>query len=256
MRNLLFPALCIAFLMACKGDTSQTTETTENVPDAEVNSTQISITGHWINERYLDVLQSSQSPRKAQEACEWCLLDFPASPDLPMLVIVNYHEAVQYPLASSAEHTLTILANGANEPGPKFNSIDTLGPDRIKVGSQTFRRSRCTKEENTYKILEYHLFQGTYDLEEGGTVEFTSNGEVKGLDDFTAYNPIIDYFDMGRDVDQIRLKNSNQTWTDFAFRFKQNKLQILTLECKSRDQFDNCEEVKFGDVQYTLRKRN
>lgn len=255
MRNIFFFAVLLACLTACKSDAAKSNETAEEVTKVETIKGEISISGHWINDKYLAVLLSSQSPRKAQEACEWCFLDIPPSADLPMLVIVNYHEAIQYHLAASDSDVYTILPNGHDAPEPQFNAIVSQTADKIKLGDQTFIRAQCAKEENTFKILEYYLFQGNYTTESGKEVEFTSNGEIKGLDDFTAYNPFIDYFDMGRDVDQVSLKNSNETWTDYAFRFKQNKLQILALECKSRNQFGNCEEVKFGEVVYTLRKK-
>ena len=104
-------------------------------------------------------------------------------------------------------------------------------------------------------ILEEILFKGNYQTKKGQPVEFKKNGEVTGLGKYKYYVPMMDYFDAGRQIDQVGLGETRDKLDYFGFKFRKNGLDLFALKCKTFDEGEKrCVDVDFGNKIYDLEK--
>ena len=121
------------------------------------------------------------------------------------------------------------------------------------MGDKTFVKINSSKKLDTEQILEEILFKGKYTNSEGKTIEFKPNGQIVGLDKFHFYDPIIDYFDEGMQVDQIRIGNSQNELDYYGFKFNKDTLSLYKLNCIEFDSTsNNCGIVEYGQLIHKL----
>lgn len=221
--------------------------------DFKVHDTLISFSGFWVNERYIKDIKSSKSPRKSQGNDESCIT-IPNKTLQIMRIVWGFHDGGE---------DLVVVKNGNNyqlwdgELKEKFKDIKIISKTKIKIGNNYFVKLETTDKaitDSNPKILEEILFKGTYHSGNGKIVEFKANGQIKGLDNFTHYDPVIDYVgDPDLDVDQISLGKSQNKTNLFGFKFQKSTLLIYQLKCIEYDSANNkCAKVSYGHLIYKL----
>lgn len=254
MIRMLFVLLTTSFI-ACTSDQASTKEDVGDESGLANNRTQVPVEGNWLNEKYYNSIKIDKSPRRAQKTCEVCLVKIPLSTKEMTEVNLNFHEAIEYHLTGQDNQHFQLWESENGKPVRMVDSITIKSTNKIKIGENVFVRIKTPEEDGPIKILEQILFKGVYLSEEDTEIRFNKNGEVTGLGEYKYYEPIIDYNDAGRDVDQIKLGKKKDTMEAFAFKFKKKKLQIFTLNCLSNDDSGNCAEVGFGDQLFNLKMK-
>lgn len=254
MKNLRYIIIILTTgaLFSCSSTDKNTNYNTET--NFKTKDTTISFSGYWLCKDYFESIKKSKSPKKAQENSEFIYI-----PDRTLkktMMISNFHEGggVLTILNNDDNYELWgILEDSLTEFVDKVVVIDNKN---IKIGTRAFVKINPIKNENRPLILEEILFKGIYTNSFGATIEFKNNGQVSGLDDFKYYDPTIDYFDAGMQVDQIRLITNNKYPKDFGFKFNKDTLELYTLTCLTFDSTDNmCVEVGLGQLTNKLWKK-
>ncbi len=255
IRNILL-LLGISFLLACKGDSPSSEESSTDGADVTLGKAPIPIAGNWIHEAYYNSIKSNQSPRRAQKTCEVCFVRIPANPKESTTLVYNFHEAMENTLVTGQNDQFQLWESDEGKPVKMIDSIKIKNKNKIIIGDNTFININTSPDGTSFKILEQLLFKGTYLTENGGAIEFKKQGDVTGLGDFKYYEPMLDYNDAGRNIDQVMLGKNKNDMKAYAFKFNKKNLQIFELACKTKDNSGDCMEVAFGKVLYTLKKTN
>lgn len=259
-KKMRIPTILLALiLLASCNDKPKSTEQT--VPENKKETTVTKIKpaeplkrdasdfgGIWVNKKYVDKLLASKSPKKSQDVTPITMLILPNNLNQEATVIWGFHEGTTGKVVKK-NGTYEILSEESGEPGQTFQ----LEKDRIKTKKDEFIKIKVTGGKNDYNVVEQLLFAGKYEID-GKQVEFTPNGKVTGLDSFSYYSVLIDYYDAGMQVDQIRLGKSFENSKLFGFEFTKNKLTIYELKCV-KSAGDHCEVVKNGKKLYKLIKK-
>lgn len=255
MKRLLFSILVTIALLSCGSDTKPVQQSAAPAINFKTNSVPVPFAGSWISEDYLNQIRDQQSPRKAQEGSEECFIQLPENTLRPTTMVINFHEGLS--------ELVTVSNNGAFElwdkQGDSLSSplykIQPLSADSIMIDDKLFIRINPETSNNDPRILEEILFKGTYSTKKAERVEFKSNGEVTGLGKYKYYEPVIDYFDAGLQVDQVGLGETADKLEYFGFKFKKDKLELYKLKCDAYDDIEKrCVEVSFGEKLYDLQK--
>lgn len=257
--RLVSVLLSITILLSCNDKPKETRDApVEKKTETTVKKTKITepvkqITtdfgGIWVNKKYVDKLLSTKSPKKSQDVVPITMMVLPKVINKEATIIYGFHEGAKGKVVKSKEG-YEIQSNESEEPAQPFK----LENNRIKTKKDEFIRIKDYSEKNNYKIAEQLLFVGKYDLD-GKTIEFTADGKVKGLDNFSYYSVLIDYYDSGMQVDQLRLGKSFDNSKLYGFDFKRDHLIIYDLKCAKKSENGLCEVVKFGKKLYKLRKK-
>jgi len=246
--------LGLAWLPACRPRTAETApaeqETTAPAAaDTVVREGIFPLAGPWISRRYLDDLRRTHSPRKAQMGSEEVFLELPSTWSGTATLHYNFHEIIP---------DLRVEANGddfklVTPGGPAYDLVRTK--DGIKCQGRPFVSYPVRIVDGWPFLLEQELFEGMYQLSDGQRVTFDDEGHVRGLGAFKYYQPRLDYFDEGLQVDQVALGPSPDHITWYGFDIRQDKLTLYVLRCKEQDQTDGrCVETAFGAPVFTLTK--
>ena len=252
----LTPYILFAIILAsCNQSTKPETEKAEAAINFKTTTSPSPYAGNWISEPYLQSILKDQSPRKAQEGSEEVFIRLPETTQKTATMIYNFHEAVG---------DLVLLDhNGAFELWEKQNdtlhkavyTITKIADDTIRIGEKRFVKINAERTGDQSRILESILFAGEYTDKKGGKVEFKTNGEVTGIAGYQFYQPLLDYFDAGLQVDQVGLGKTQDKMEYFGFKFQKDKLDLYKLKCKEADPVDNrCLDVAFGAKAYELKK--
>jgi hypothetical protein len=244
----------ISVFFTCKPDQKHINNSSEHDAIQQNNDSKITLQGSWINEAYYNSIRSDKSPQRAQITCEMCLINMPATTQMMAEIVVNFHEIIDYVLIQNENQQYELWEGEPGKPVRFVEAIQISSKNKIKVSDNTFVRIPSAEPIRWNSILNVLLFQGTYETDEGGKVHFLASGEISGLEAYSYYEPLFDYFDVGRNVDQIKLGKSKDTMETFAFRFKNKKLQLYRLKCLSEDDTGTCVEVGFGKPLFNLEK--
>lgn len=238
-------ALSLLMLAGCTEQSQNTNEQGEMPPvlnQLALNST--GLEGIWINKKYADELVKTGSPKASQEAGlgSTTMLVFPREIPNMVLIIWNFHEG---------NNTFFKETNGGFEFEPNTGNKVTLRIDKglLKTPTEEFIRLEELNQKRDYYVAEQLLFAGKYDLN-GKPIEFTKDGRIIGLDEFTYYAVELDYIGPGMDVDQLRLGKSAEKTKNYAFTYDKNVLTIYELDCAD----ELCIKVKNGKELYRLVK--
>jgi hypothetical protein len=211
--------------------------------------------GSWISASYLKSIKDQQSPRKAQEGSEECFIQLPATTLLPATMVINFHEGFSDLVAVNNNGTYQLWEKQNDTLSRAVYPIVPLSPDSIKIGEKLFIKINPAASANEPRILEEILFKGTYESKEGDHVEFKNNGEITGLGKYKYYEPVIDYFDAGLQIDQVSLGEKMDNMKPFGFKFRNGRLELYELKCKTYDDTEKrCVEVDFGNKTITLHR--
>ncbi|QAA81094.1 hypothetical protein EI546_04840 [Aequorivita sp. H23M31] len=247
--------LSIIILASCNENHKKNDVTIEESPvetrtpsePAENNETRtIPFGGVWVNKKYVDKLMSTKSPKKSQDVVPITLMLFPTQLNKEVEVVMGFHEGTTAKITGgNGEYKIKFQEEPAQTIDFKNGSIRTKNNEFIKLKS--------FGSKNDYKIVEQLLFAGKYDLN-GKEVEFTPSGKIIGLAPFSNYSVLIDYYDAGMQVDQLRLGKSAAESELYGFAFKKNQLIIYELKClEPEGQY--CNVVKNGKKIYLLTRK-
>ena len=250
VRTIFFSAM-VGLLFSCSSNDRQQDGETSISADFKKLDTTVSFSGCWLSEDYYNSIREFNSPKKAQDGSQFMVV-----PDRTLqqtIMIYNFHEGGPF---------LKILKHGDNYEiwevqddslTQQLYTIEVISETEIKLGDKIFVKINPLKNQDTQQILEEILFKGQYTNSDGKTIEFKSNGQLIGLDNFKFYDPIIDYFDAGMQVDQVGLGSSQKDLGWYGFKFNKDTLELYTLNCLTFDSTDNrCVEVDYGQLTYKL----
>lgn len=247
--------IMLTMIISCGRDHKPVTEKAATAPDFKTVSVSVPYAGDWISETYLESIRKDHSPRKAQEGSEDCFIHIPGQTLVSTFMAYNFHEGGAE-LVMVKEQDAYALWEKQNDTLVKVASpISPVDTGKIKIGDKVFVRIQAPMDGERPLILESILFAGTYTAENGAKVVFSPNGEVTGLGSYRYYDPIIDYFDAGLQVDQVGLGESKDQLKYFAFAFKKDRLELFELKCKTFDEAEQrCVDVDFGKRVHLLKK--
>lgn len=252
--------LAIAAVLSCdekkKGkeetDSEFKTEKIEAKPKKiepkKVSTTAFKGDGAWVSKKYADKLLSTKSPKKSQDVTPITMMVLPNALNKEATIILEFHEGGKGKLVAKNDG-YEIQSKKGDGPSHAFQYKKGI----VKSKNDAFIKLKFKGSKNDYKVAEQLLFAGKYDLD-GKQVEFTSSGKVSGLGSFSFYSVLIDYYDAGMQVDQIRLGKSYENSELYGFKFKQDKLIIYELKCVDGDG-KYCNVVKNGKRLYKLKKK-
>ena len=259
MKKIILFTLMPAILFSCTSadkqkDTTGITSTDTPGPDFKTLDTAIYFAGIWVNEKYINDIKRTTSPRESQDINESCII----IPDRTLKVtrmIAGFHEG-------AADWVIVKNKNKYQFYDNKFitliRNIDPVSSNRIKIGGSWFIKIRQGDENKPdLNILEDILFSGEYKSVSGKNVSFTVDGRVTGLDSFNYYNAVIDYADMASNVNQVELGGTKKNLRSFGFKFNKDSLLIYKLRCKDlSDNETQCADVEFDKLIYKLLRKN
>lgn len=233
-----------------KTDTVNKTETTKAKPKPVETKKAVATAfeGVWISKKYADKLLATKSPKKSQDITPITMMILPDAINKEATIILEFHEGGTGKVVQK-NGGYEIQSKKGDGPSQAFQYEKGI----VKTNKDEFVKLKFNGSKNDYKVAEQLLFAGKYDLG-GKQVEFTSNGKVTGLDSFSYYSVLIDYYDAGMQVDQIRLGKSYENSKLYGFNFKKDKLIIYELKCVDGDG-KYCNVVKNGKKLYKLEKK-
>lgn len=248
--KIIIIILIIDALFSC----SSTNKKTEPTSDTQFKDTTISFSGYWLCKDYFESINNFKSPKKAQDNSQFIYV--PERTLKQTMMISNFHEggplltilsnAGQYELWGIQDDSLT----------QRLSKIEIIDDTNIKIGNRLFVKINAIKSDNGSKILEEILFKGIYTDTLETTIEFKNNGTLSGLENFKIYEPIIDYWDAGMQVDQIGLGKNNNELEYFGFKFNSDTLELFKLNCLTFDSSNKmCVEVELGQMAHKLWKK-
>lgn len=244
--------MTIAVLISCTSTERKTEQ--KSATNFKSKDTLISFTGHWLSKDYLESINNFKSPKKAQDNSEYIYI--PERTLKQTIMISNFHEGgTALTVLSNAEQfeLWEVLEDSLAQLIDKIKIIDN---NNIKIGTRFFVKINPIKSNNGSLILGEILFKGIYTNSTGTRIEFKNDGHVSGLDNFKVYDPTIDYFDAGMQVDQIGLGDNKKDLEYFGFKFNNDTLELYKLNCLTFDSTDNmCIEVDFGELIHKLWKK-
>lgn len=255
MKHTFLCILAVTTLLSCGSDTKPAQQSAAPAINFKTNSVPVPFAGNWISETYLNDIRDHQSPRKAQETIEECYIQLPDHTLRPSTMVINFHEGISDLIMVNNNGVFQLWEKQGDTLSNLKYTIQPISKDSIQIDDKLFIKINSTPAGNEPRILEEILFKGTYSTKNGERVEFKSNGEVNGLGKYKYYQPLIDYFDAGLQVDQVGLGATADKLEYFGFKFKKDKLELYKLKCDAYDDIDKrCVEVSFGERLYELQQ--
>lgn len=249
MRTILFIAV-ISTLISCSPANKK-----KDLKNHKETDTLVSFSGSWLDEDYYNSITKLKSPKAAQDGAEFIII--PNSTLQDMIMIYNFHEGGSPLRVVKDKDKYEIWDSEEGRVTQKQADIKLLDNTKIQLGEKKFVKINGSGELGHEKILEEILFKGTYWNEKGNPVEFKADGTVTGIEEISYYEPVIDYFGEGMEVDQVALGKSKENTVLYGFKFEANTLTIFQLNCLNFDESTkSCVEVGYGKLLYTLRLKN
>jgi hypothetical protein len=210
---------------------------------------EVPFAGIWVNEEYIDKIKRSKSPVKSQHVMQSCIM-IPNRTLQITRMISGFHEGgADVAVGKNGDQYLLFSPKSAD-------SIQLISSSRIKIKDHYFiKLEHGDSTRGNWGILEEILFKGHYKLENGKNVEFTEDGKVDGLDDFTSYIAVIDYAgtDTPSDVSLIQLGKPEEQSEEFGYRFAQDTLYIYKTQLEY-DKVNKFDRMVFAEQEYKLIK--
>lgn len=211
------------------------------------------LSGCWVSERYINAVVNDTPVRNAQTMGR--ALWFNKRIKDTVLYIFNFHEGIDVVLHQTATgYEFNSSFMNAKDTLAKIKMIST---DRMSIGKDMFiRLPGDTGIRGEPAVLEYLLFKGKYTSADNKEIEFTADGQVKGIDTINYYYPYIDYMDEGLNVDELSMGRDIKHQTTYGFRFHKDTLTIFKADCKVWDTTNHCcAVVEYGPAIYKLIKK-
>ncbi len=258
MKHLFIIVLLICLLYSCNDNKSAKAEATiasvQNLQSANFRKldTVLYFSGLWVNEEYVASIKKTRSPVNAELPDNSCIL-IPQRTLQSTAMIYGFHEGGE---------EWVVIKNGNSYEFRDKQLINNRGVIKIIPGNKlvfngnTFLKVRdISREEIQYYILEEILLKGKYVSEDGSIVEFTADGDVKGISSILKYSVMLDFTEVGMQIDQIMLGRDLTHQDNYGFRFNGDTLSIYKLKCTEMDTSNNkCLVADFGERYLRLIK--
>ena len=221
---------------------------------SEFKDTINELAGFWLNEAYFSQIMIDGSPRNAQDGASF--IEIPERTMQPTTMIFSFHEGGGELVFVKANGKYELREMHGDSLSNMLRPIKEISDSEIKLGDESFIKIKPEKEGWTYKILEEILFAGQYSSSADPVVIFNKNGKVSGLSKYKYYQPILDYYDAGMQIDQIGLGITKEDFDWFGFRWTKDTLQLFERSCVTFDSINNqCVEVEFGKLAFELTQK-
>lgn len=228
------------------------------------------LSGCWVDEKYVHRVLSGMSLYDAQigqlthfrmKDCYSRVIWFNKKcKDTALIIYIN---EVGYYVTFRKTRSGYSVRKGIVDEDDSVEYVKILAPNKISIKGMVFIRLPIDTGiyDQEPPIIEYLLFKGKYITSTGKEVEFTKNGQVKGLDTINYYLPFVDYYEPGPTRDKLILtRNLNKPFLYgyrpyYGFKFNKDTLNIYKLDCKVRDSASHeCFEVENGPLLYKMWK--
>lgn len=209
------------------------------------------LAGCWINDAWWQLLQESQSPKKAAEKADIPVVTiYKDSTGWRADVVYGWHEGL--PLALKANGDKFELINDSYE-NQKMHEL-ALQPDgSLHLDSFVMVRLGDNTEE-AWSVVLNTMLGGTYTAKgKTGEVKFSADGSVRGLDDFTRYDMLPDYVVDEVGADQMMFYKNDNMPIFCVFELKGSSLKIFEVK-EDKDEYGISTFSK-GPLLYDLTKK-
>lgn len=201
MKNFIWLVALIVLQIGCKLETKQETAKLETLENTI-----------WVNAKYLETLEKTQSPLQAKPFADTVMINFDANADTASIVW-NFHEGSSYSIKKSVK----IAFFDAYEVKPKPEFEATLSNGVLKIGNSLF------KKVDTTGFIEKKYWIGKYSTP-NGNIELKYDGKISGVDSLATFYVWSDYITTQTDIDLIDLyANSNKSIT-YGYKFAGNEI--------------------------------
>jgi hypothetical protein len=253
MIRLTVILLTCSILFACHSTNPQPGEPSKPIASTTTNfktlDTVVPFAGFWVNETYVNNIKQTQSPRKCQNLLESCIT-IPGRTLQTTSMVSGFHDGAGEMVVVKKDNTFQFYYKYNDTIRDLAYDIKVISPEKLKIGKNTFIK---TNEA----FLADILFSGEYLDSLGNTVQFSKDGDVKGLPYYTGYFPMYDYTteeDLG--VDQLTMSR-NHRGTHLGFKFSKDTLFIYNLNCAQTDSSGViCLKFALGDIKFKLIRKH
>jgi hypothetical protein len=241
----IFTVLIILGL-SCPGNCQY--KSTNKAIDFTVFDTAVYFSGYYVRESYIKLLKQNKSPRQSQDSAGCIII-----PDstLKLTALANFHQGGNTLAVVKRGNRYQLISYDPDMPAniSKIYSnyaidLEVISSSKLKIGNDYYDKIR-----DWNNIAGEILFNGKYQSKTGSTIEFSTDNEIHGLDNYKFYTVMIDYIDEARNIDQIALGTNENDSKYFAFKFKNDTLLIYDLK------YLNPGTVDFGNLKYKLVKK-
>ncbi len=219
---------------------------------AEKVDTNNSITGQWLNQKYIRSILEYKSAREAQKTIYLAFINL--KPENKASMIYSFHEGVDREYQQNADTLIFFNGLEIDKTAILINT-DTM---IIKSGQKidTLVRFMTSDINGNIVAINKLLFEGVYTSDENSIVQFHQNGSLTGINGYLSYRVRADYYDMGLDLDLIYLENKDET-LKLTWEINNDTLKLFKVNCKSFDDlYGYCIEIEKGSLVYQLIKTN
>jgi hypothetical protein len=253
MKGILFITI-IGFLFSCSLTNKHKKDLSSSTDNYKKLDTLVSFSGSWLSEDYFNEIVKNKSPRKAQDGALFIVI--PQKTLSLTTIIYNFHEGGTLLEVVSNKNNYEIWEVQNDSLSQKVYDVKILSPLKISLGDKSFVKISSDTDTENFIVLDEILFKGNYTDTKNNKIEFKSNGQIVGMDSFNFYESVIDYYDEGMQVDQIRLGDSRDKLDYYGFKFKGDTLNLYKLNCLEFDSTsNNCGVVEYGQLIYKLWKQ-
>ncbi len=249
---IFLTTLFILFLYSCSFNNNTQTGKKINVNESfKTFDTVVPFSGYWVSENYYKCLVETRSTRKAQEFAQSIFIPHRTLQITSM--IYGFHEGSENICVIKNGNDYKFWSVPARE---NFYDIQIISENRIKIGDYYFiKLSNKVKNEKDYyfeeKLIGEFLLKGTYTANDIDVINFMPDGKITGVDLFSSYSILLDYFaPFDYRVDVIKLNN-----TQYGYKFGKDTLFIYDLKCSIEPNEEEICDLSFGELQYKLWKK-
>lgn len=213
MKKLIVLFALTIVIFSCNNLSSQT-ET--GVPD----STTTTITSKpnlgnsvWVNARYLETLEKTKSPLKAEIYADTVMVSFNATGDTANLVW-NFHEGSVFKVNNGEK--LELFSVYEAKSIPEYSG--SINGSTLTLGNTNF------KKVETITFVEKKLWIGKYNYN-GKTIELRADNQLLGMDTYDTYQVWIDYITTQTNIDLIDFgKLDSDNTKTYGYKFVGNEI--------------------------------
>lgn len=166
----------------------------------------------WVNAKYLETLERTQSPLQAKPFADTVMINFDAKADTASIVW-NFHEGSSYAIKKGEK----IQFFDAYEVKAKPEFEATLNNGILKIGNSLF------KKVDTTGFIEKKYWIGKYSTT-NGNIELKYDGKISGVDSLATYYVWSDYITTQTDIDLIDLYANSNKSTTYGYKFAGNEI--------------------------------
>ncbi len=240
MTRVGYCFLLVVLMLSCQ-DRHGDTGSMEGA-EATAGDSVVPFNGTWVIESYIDTLLRTRSAARSQGS-EYFVC-FPRSLSDTAYTFVYHEGGGQFRLA---KHGGSYFLMGFGQPSDPKEVTMLDGGRKLRIGSDTF-----VKKTDNIGIPEQVLFKGSYQLG-AGTIVFSEDGTVTGLDNIRYYSIQNDYIGPGYGaVDIIFLGTIKDPQEMYCFEFSGDTLVIYDVMCVEQDANGTCLDLEKGALKYKL----